>query len=431
MAGYLRKKFLERNLQAQKAKRSILNREEKDENTIEWSTFYRRNWNIYVERVLGIKLRLFQHFELWLMGNSDVFFGMRSRGGAKSFSAGLGAICAANLYPYSEVIITASTVPQANRLIEKKIRDEIIIKLSPYLRYLYENEYIVITKSDDGYKLENKLNYSTIIVLPCLDSARGPRSTFTIYEEARLLKKSIVDSVFEKMAHPRQAMYMQFEQYSSNPRWQEQAKSIYITSARFKSEWFWKTFKDCVTGYYMDKNLRYNIFATDIFTAIDNGLKTKGDYFKAIKMSSELDFRMEDLNEMIGESEDAFFGLKEFRNNQTLEKCFKPPTVTDLYMDNDLGNAPKHPSKEVRLVVVDFAFANTTNKKQKNDQTNIQLISGHWHKGRFERHWDYIECYEASESLNASRRVRELYFDYNADYLILDLCKSTLTAMCS
>ena len=55
----------------------------------------------------------------------------------------------------------------------------------------------------------------------------------------------------------------------------------------------------------MDKNLRYNIFATDIFTAIDNGLKTKGDYFKAIKMSSELDFRMEDLNEMIGESEDA------------------------------------------------------------------------------------------------------------------------------
>ena len=52
------------------------------------------------------------------------------------------------------------------------------------------------------------------------------------------------------------------------PRWQEQAKSIYI-SARFKSEWFWKTFKDCVTGYYMDKNLRYNIFATDIFTAIN------------------------------------------------------------------------------------------------------------------------------------------------------------------
>ena len=289
MAGYLRQKFLELNLQAQKARGNIFSSEEKEENTIEWITFYRRNWNVYVERILGIKLRPFQHFELWLMGNSDVFFGMRSRGGAKSFVAGLGAICAMSLYPYSEVVITASTVPQANRLVERKIRDEIIIKLSPYLRYLYENQYIIITKSDDGYKIENKLNQSTLIVLPCLDSARGPRATFIIYEEARLLKKSIVDSVFEKMHHPRQAMYMQDTKYASNPRWQEQAKSIYITSARFKSEWFFKTFKDCVTGYYMDENLRYNVFATDIFTAIENGLKTKGDYFKAIKMSSELD----------------------------------------------------------------------------------------------------------------------------------------------
>lgn len=119
---------------------------------------------------------------------------------------------------------------------------------------------------------------------------------------------------------------------------------------------------------------------------------------------------MEDLNEMIGESEDAFFGLKNFRDNQMLEKAFVPPTTTDLYMDTDLGNIPKKEEKEVRLVVVDYAFANTTTS-QKNDQTNIQCISGHWKKGRFERHWDYIECHEASDSLGAARRVRELFWD--------------------
>lgn len=128
---------------------------------------------------------------------------------------------------------------------------------------------------------------------------------------------------------------------------------------------------------------------------------------------------MEDLNEMIGESEDAFFGLKEFRENQVIEKAFVPPTVTDLYMDNDLGNIPKK-QNEVRLVVVDYAFANTTTA-QKNDQTNIQCISGHWNKGRFERHWDYIECHEGSDSLGAARRVREIYFDYDADYIVPDL----------
>lgn len=129
---------------------------------------------------------------------------------------------------------------------------------------------------------------------------------------------------------------------------------------------------------------------------------------------------MEDLNEMIGESEDAFYSLREFRESQVLEKSFKPPTTTELYMDTDLDNRPKHPSNEVRLVVADFAFANTTTN-QKNDQTNIQCISGHWYKGRFERHWEHIECFEASDSLNAARRVRELFFDYECDYLVLDL----------
>ena len=62
-----------------------------------------------------------------------------------------------NLYPYSEVIITSSTVPQANKLVEKKIRDELIKKLSPYLLYMYEKEYLVLTKSDDGYKIEEVL----------------------------------------------------------------------------------------------------------------------------------------------------------------------------------------------------------------------------------------------------------------------------------
>lgn len=420
MAGYLRDKFLERNLLAQKARKNTLTNQQKDENTIEWITFYRRNWNVYVERVLQIKLRPFQHFMLWLMCNSDVFFAMCARGASKSFIIGLGAICQTNLYPYSYTVITSSTVPQANKLIEKKIRDEIIIKLSSYLRHLYEKKYIIITKSDDGYKLENILNHSIIMVLPCLDSARGDRSNLTIYEEARLLKKGIVDSVFEKMAYPRQAMFIQkYDEYAKNSRWQEQSKSVYITSARFKSEWFWRTFKDCVTGYYMDTTLRYGVFVSDIFVSIDNGLKTVGDYFKSLKMSSELDFRMEDLNEMIGESEDAFFGLKEFRENQVVEEVFIPPTTTDLYMDNDLGNKQKK-DNEVRVIVVDYAFANTTTK-QKNDQTNIQCISGHWHKGRFERHWDYLTCHEASDSLGAARRVRELYFDYDADYVVCDL----------
>ena len=392
---------------------------DKEDNIIEWITLFRRNWHIYVDMVLEIKLRFFQMIMIYLMGVSDVFFAICSRGLSKSFIVGLGAICKMNLYPYSEVVITSSTLPQANKMVEDKIRDELIKKLSPYLLYMYEKEYIIITKADDGYKIVNTLNGSILRVLPCLDSSRGVRATLLIYEECRLLKKGIIDSVFEKMAHPRQAKYLEKSEYASNPRWLEECQSIYITSARFKFEWFWRTFKDCVTGYYVDKKTRYNIFAGDIFMSIANGLKTWGDYRKSKKMSGEMDFRMEDLNEMVGEAEDAFFTIQSFRDNQVQKQCFRPPTLAQLYTNEDIGNLPKN-NEEIRLIISDFAFANTTSR-EKNDNTIIMFMSLHWKGNRFERHLDYIEGFPASDSLGAADRIRGLIWDYNADYYILDL----------
>ena len=98
---------------------------------------------------------------IYLMGVSDVFFAICSRGLSKTFIVGLAAVVKMLLYPYSEIIITASTIPQANVIVDKKIRDELIKKLSPYLLYLYEKEYLVITKSDDGFKITCTLNGST------------------------------------------------------------------------------------------------------------------------------------------------------------------------------------------------------------------------------------------------------------------------------
>lgn len=322
-----------------------------------------------------------------------------------------------NLYPYSEVVVTSSTVAQANKIVEDKIRDELIKKLSDYLLYMYEKEYLVITKPDDGYKIENKLNGSSMRILPCQDSSRGPRATFLVYEECRLLKKNMVDSVFEKMAHPRQAKYLSNPKYGSNPRWKEECQHIYITSARYKFEWFWTLFKKTFTRHFTDRKTSCNVFAGDIFTAIDNGFKTWGDYRNGLT-GNEMDFRMEDLNEMIGESEDAFFTIQSFKDNQIISKAFTPPTPIDIYMRTDLGNKPKE-KDEIRLIIVDYAFANTTSR-EKNDNTIIMCMSLHWKKNRFERHVDYIEGWSAGDSIGANNRARELWWDYSADYLIPD-----------
>ena len=414
----LRKKFMENHLRMGADSGGHVD-SVKEENAIEWITLFRRNWHIFVDMVLQIKLKPFQMLMIYLMGVSDVFFAICSRGLSKSFIVSLAAIVKMLLFPYSEIIITASTIPQANVLVEKKIRDELIKKLSPYLLHLYEKEYLVITKSDDGYKITCTLNGSTLEVLPALDSSRGRRATFLIYEECRLIKKSMIDSVFSPMAHPRQAKYLSNPVYANDKRWLEECQSIYITSARYKYEYFWNTFKETFTGYFYDKRTHYNIFAGDIFMSIDNGLKTWGDYRKSKKMLGEYDNKMENLNEMIGENEDAFFTIKSFKQNQIIQRCFRPPTDMDIYLNHDMGNSPKEDT-EIRLVISDYAFANTVSS-QKNDNTIIMCMSLHWKGNRFERHVDYIEGYPAGDSLGAADRAREIFWDYQADYLIPDI----------
>lgn len=342
----------------------------------------------------------------------------KMRGLSKTFICGLGAVVKMNLYPYSEIVITSSTVAQANKMVEDKIRDELIKKLSDYLLYMYEKEYLVITKPDDGYKIENKLNGSIMRVLPCQESSRGPRATMLIFEERRLLKQSMITSVFEKMAHPRQAKYLSNPKYANNPRWTEECQNISITSARYKYESFWTVFKKVFTRSYTDKKTKCNIFAGDIFTSISNGFKTWGDYRNAAN-GNPMDFLMEDLNIMVGEAEDAFFNIKNFKENQILERCFKPPTIQQLYLEEDIGNETKK-EDEVRLIISDFAFANTTSA-EKNDNTMIMCMSLHWKKNRFERHVDYLGGHPASDSLGAADRIRGLVYDYEADYYILDL----------
>lgn len=394
--------------------------EKKEEQVIEWDTLFRYNWDIYAEFYLGIPLKPYQRSALHEIGISDSFFWRAGRNGAKSFITGLAALIKLLLYPNCFVVITASTVDQANKIVSEKIEREIIKKLSPYLLYLYENDWIKITKPTDGYKIENTLNNSVLNVVAPVESARGSRSNFTIYDEVAVMKKSSIDEIFEGMLYPRQPVYLnKYSQYINNPRWLEESKSVYLTSSKFKYQWWYKEWKNCVTGYYTDKVVKYNIFASDYFDNIDNGLKTWGDFKKARARMNDITFRMEMLNEAIGESEDAFFTIKSFKENQIIEQCFRPPTLQQLYIQEDVGNKTKE-EDEIRLIISDFAFANTTSK-EKNDNTVILFMSLHWKKNRFERHIDYLEGYPASDSLGAADRIRGLIYDYNADYYILDL----------
>lgn len=392
-------------------------------NIIEWVTFYRRNWNLYAAHRLLIPLYPFQHIMLYLMGISNTFFAICSRGLSKTFIVALGALIHAMLYPYAEVVITSSTIPQAKKMVEKKMENELCKKLSPVLQYYYECGDIKFSYSDNEIKVDLKFNNSFILVLPCLDSSRGERATMLIYEECRLLKKTIIDSVFQKMAHPRQAKFLTLSEYQTDDgkplsRWLEECKSIYITSARFKTEWFWTEFKKVVQQCMISKKHKYNFFAGNIFLAILFGLKTWNDYFHAKEFDGEIDHRTEDLNEMIGEADGSFFSLESFRRNQVIYKAFRPPTILDIYSNIDLGNRIKQ-EDEKRFIFIDYAFANTTSKS-KNDNSVIGCMALIFKNGKTIREVEYIGTHPASDSIGFNQKIREFFFDYEADYIVLD-----------
>lgn len=388
-----------------------------------WTTFYRRNINIYIHRRLGINLLPFQHVMIYLMSISKTFFAICSRGLAKTFDVAIYAIAISMIKPYSEVVITATTIEQARRMVKDKMVDEIFAgKVSSeykFLKYLYDKEYIKVIDNDKEIKVEFTFNGSWIKVLPANENSRGSRATLLIYEECRLLKKSIIDSVFQKMSHPRQAVYKNLPEYVSDDRWLEDCQSVFITSARFTSEWFWKYFQMVVNQSFINKNIKYNFFAGDIFLSLIFGLKTEADYYDAKNGSNELEHKIEDLNEMLGEAEDAFFRREHFQKNQVFNKSYKFPTVQEIVEGTDLQNRIKEDT-EVRLLWIDFAFSNTTGKEE-NDQSVIGCYSLINKDGKFKRICDYITTHPASDSDGIDLKIREMFYDYKADYIVLDL----------
>jgi hypothetical protein len=396
-----------------------LDENEKKKRIKQWTTFFRRNINIYIEKRLRIKLRPFQHIMAYLIGRSQTFWAICSRGISKTFMTAVVATALSLLYSKNEIIIVSSAIRQANLIITEKIEKE-LMSLSPILKQMYDDKLIWFRDENDC-RCMYFWNGSSIKVLPESDSARGNRSCVLIAEEARTLTKSKYDSIFREMLRPRNVPYRGLEEYQDEI-YADKAKEIFLTSAHFKSHWIWTAFKKCVVNCYNDRRDEYNFYAGDIFVAIYHGIKTWTEYRKAKSGSDELAFRMETLNEMVGEAEGAYFTLEMFQKNQILTKAFRPPTSAEFNADVDHKNRKKG-ANEYRILSVDLAFTeNAEGKKEEADRCALAVISVICKKdGSVVRNLEYIDSMSGGDDEAVKQRIRELYWDLEIDYLTFDV----------
>lgn len=399
-----------------------------------WTTFYRRNWEIYAQEELGLTLHVFQQYTIHQMGQSEAFFEQCSRGLSKTFMADLAAVIQCMLYPYSEVVLTATTIKTATKTVKEKIETELCTKYSPKLKWLYKKGLIKFSYSQEEVRVDFLFNGSWIKVLPEAESSLGERSCFTIFEEVRKSKRYFVDRVFMPMSRPRQAQFLSIAEYQDNngkplPIYIEPAKTIYLTSTSYKHEWFFGRWKMAVEGFFnQDTSVRWNILCGDIFTAMAHGIKTQQDYDTYKTTMSDAEFRMEILNEPIGEVEGSYYSLEEFKRNAVILEGFVPPTDEEWVFKFFRGEAGischrERNEGELRIIYVDFAFTDTVKTKQKNDNTIIgcMAIYPNENQSKMYRNVEYMETFSGGKKDESIQRIRELFDMYEADVILLDL----------
>lgn len=394
----------------------------------EWNTFFRRNMDMYAKFYFGFNLHPFQHFEVYEANTKATFVVIGSRATAKSYNASIIGCCKASLYPKSKIVIVSSTKGQSKLIVTEKIKNELIPQ-SPML----EREILNI-KDNQNEVIVYFRNGSTITVVPALDSARGHRSTFIIYEEFRMIDKFIIDSVISPFQIIRPVAYLQYDEYGDLV---EEPTDMYISSAWYANHWMSKLIVD--TYKDVSNNKSACLLGLDYSITLKHKIKTKNQILKDKKKFDPVTFRIEYNNEMIKENTSAYFTYKMFTDNQRNKKPFYPRLAIDVIAKRKNPYAIPKQKGEVRIVSCDMAFAGgkgndnsifsclrlipetTSYVVQSEDGSEKEVKQG------YRKIVSYLEPINGGDIVKQAVRIKQLFEDFEADYCVLDTRNGGLT----
>lgn len=389
-----------------------------------WNTFFRRNLHRLAIDYLRIKLHLYQAILLYLMGISQFIVIIACRAAAKSFIIGLYACCRCITRPYTKIVISSATKKQSKLIVSEKIKNELMNMSPPLRREIKDikdslNETIVYFR-----------NGSTITVVPASENGRGNRSHCCIREEFRQIDKSIDDSILSPFQTVRQAPYMINEPYNTIKELKEEPVDIYISSSWFDNgHWMWNIVDQACKDMLDDKFSC--LLAFDESITLKHNIRTLRQLKQEKKKLDALSWRIEYLNERVKENTSAFFTYSMLTQNQRLKQVFYPRLSID-YKSNKKNKyfIPKLPD-EIRIISCDIAFvAGTQNDNSVysciraipesvvyetgGSNKNIEIKNG------YRREVPYLESNQIGDTTKQAIRIRQLYEDFEADYIVLD-----------
>lgn len=395
----------------------------REANLMEWVGYWRKNPQIFVKEYLGINLFWYQKLLIYMMNKSDKFVYIAARGQGKSWLIAIYCIARCILYPGTQIVLAAGTKGQAGLIITEKIKT--LYKQYPAIRFEIGDERNIATNAN---KPEVEFaNSSKITAVPSADQARGYRANILILDEFRLIKPN----TYREILHPflnvqRKPGYSKRPEYSNLPV--EENKEIFISSAWYKTNWSWPIFKGHLRNM-ISGNGRY--FAVSLPYQLSVFHKLLSDTFvKDTQADDSYDptsFRMEYAANFVGENNKAYYKLDPLNKIRTVAKTFNPPTNRE-FVENKMRSKPKVLSNfrrvdrvnEIRLVALDIALMGG-NKNVKNDTSAFTLIRLIRSGRTYKRQVVYLESIrESIATQDLAIRLKQLYYDFEADYVVMD-----------
>lgn len=405
---------------------SFLAKQSNMDNFMLWVTFFRRNLNRFATDYLGLKLHWYQEILLYMMGICNFIVVIASRASAKSFMIALFACCKAILYPNSKIILSSSTKAQSKLLVSEKIEKELRV----WSKAL--DKEIVKIKDNQNEVIVYFRNHSTIKVVPASDNARGNRSTCLVREECRKILKNIDDSVLSPMQFLRNPPYLKDPYYGANKDLQEEAIDVYISSSWFDNgsddTWMWKI----VDNTYQSM-LNFEpavVMAFDESIALCHNIKSQKALQNERRKQDSITWKLEFLNYRLKENTSAFFTYGMLQKNQINKSVFYPRTTIDYKSGKKNPYFIPKLNGEIRVVSCDLSFV----QGDKNDNSVFtcyravpEKVSKHTDDGEYvidngyRRMISYIQSMNGGEIRKQALAIERLYFDFDADYIVLDL----------
>lgn len=375
-----------------------------------WITFFRRNPHRFIETYFGIKLFPYQVLMIWMLQKSNLAYIVASRAAAKTWIIAVWSLTLAVLYPEIKVVVCAKTIRQGAILLSEKLTS---------LRNTYPNVAREIKSITTNANINEAIfhNGSSIKVVPSSENARGSRANYIVVEESRLVPKEVLEQVIKPFLFVRMPPYRLLPKYMHDERLIEEGIISYITSAWYKSE-YWYSYVKSTIRRMLRGDETANFLALDYLISLFHKIKTNEMLRNEMADMDDVTIEMEYFNLPSGQSGRSYYTLSMFP--QTMKRAFYPQRA-DTYNPNKNPYAIKKVDGEIRMISIDVA----TRANKANDQTVISCARLIPMMGKgYHRQLVYMETHKGRNTISQAKRIKEIFFDFEGDWIVIDIANA-------